>query len=213
MNQEIGAIIRVLEALARRQWYMVAEELHADRADLSRHLQTIFRPSGERLDAVVRSGLGRGEAVTLKFIHLPVTQRDGLLPVMMVVLSPREGNVAVRFYVGLYCGDRPLERSPTGEPLFAGTGFRFEAPEGLEDEPSEHGYYHAQPIDLYGLGGAPVLCQRLVSDRTPAFPLYAKRPFELLLATLISVYGRGGAQELIEDAKVGPIPGAWPTRS
>lgn len=56
MNQEIGAIIRVLEALARRQWYMVAEELHDDRADL---VDTSKRYS-DRLAKDLTLSFGRG---------------------------------------------------------------------------------------------------------------------------------------------------------
>jgi hypothetical protein len=206
LDDQLERVIEVLQALAvLRAWEET--EARGDRySDLTGALVGRFRPLVETEFNSVRPRLNANKAVELQFIHLPLTNRDSLVPILHVRLIPHHETVRLGFCVGLY-GAKAA--TPKRHPNFDALGFRFEEPEGTDEEQSEHNYYHAQPSASYGRHGLAIGGANPLSIRLPAFPLDATTRVELLLATLMSIYGRRQTEELVAAIGVRPL-GRWP---
>ena len=76
-----------------------------------------------------------------------------------------------------------------GNGTLRAIGYRFETRHGSGGD--AHDYYHAQPVS--DLKRAKIRhrlpCPGWIPDEVPAFPLRAENPIELLLCTLVSMYG------------------------
>lgn len=202
-------MIGALQALAYRQSYLATEARGDPYSELSSYLRTWFPPLDERRLDGARKAVEDGEDVAQGYIHLPLTKRDSLLPILYFRIAQRDGGPAASFCVGMYASETGDVASDLDRVRQA-AGFRFEPPEGTEQERSEHGYFHAQPSETYWRNGASVLGPNLISTRLPAFPLYSTNPVELLIATLVSIYGRTQAEKEVQTLDVPPLPGKWP---
>lgn len=210
LDEQTDVLIEVLQQLAVQHSYTVTEDRRDHHSDLSAHLRRLLPPLAENRFDGVRKDVEEGSAVGLGFIHLPLTRRDALHPIMWFRITPLEGASKVGFFVGMYRSEGAPAPDTGATPGFRGAGFRFESPEGADHEASEHGYYHAQRCETYTRDGPSAHVESPISARLPAFPLYAGTPIELLIATLVSVFGRNQAEAVIESLKVGRLPGEWP---
>jgi len=78
-------------------------------------------------------------------------------------------------------------------------GYRFESPEGQNDEGTGvHHYYHIQiiqpPTSISGVEWLP--------ETQPAFPINADDPVKLMLSLLISLYGLNYLSTILRDANI-----------
>lgn len=129
-----------------------------------------------------------------KFVYMPILEDDGRwLPVLTLKYNLADDELRLR--VGMF----RLIEDP--DPQLRGIGYRFETPETggqLQNEvegqePGVHSFHHAQPIKTFD----PEAARRALptpdwlGDQQPSFPLDADNYFQLLIAMLVSIYGRG----------------------
>lgn len=130
-------------------------------------------------------------SATGAFVFLPVVKKPPLLPVLN--LNYNLSNYQARLQVVLFVGGVAATH---GARAFA---YRYEPPEGSG---GRHHFWHAQPtFELRLASGSMVSLPGLLDNwrprDTPAFPLDAEEPTDLLLCLLISLYGRKDAGQMI----------------
>jgi len=112
-----------------------------------------------------------------KVLYLPPLDRDSrFVPVLSLEwhLDPTRDSITLRVM---------LVRTVKGHKKFHGIGFRLESGRG------RHGFYHAQLVRSLGWGPA-VECPSWLPERQPSFPLAARCPVTLMLALLLTMYGK-----------------------
>ena len=84
-------------------------------------------------------------------------------------------------------------------------GYRWESPEGDAAKPSDHGYWHAQPITTVRTGDREVPVGEGLwhaSDHFPTFPIDATDQCGLLGALLVSLYGQVSIETTLNDSVI-----------
>ena len=195
-------------------------------ADLGRLMQTFLPADQKMLEQLFRAHFHAGDLATNfgSFIHLPLV-RD-TTPTMYPVLTfaydwPRQ---ILRLRVALFY--RSLADEPH-RPLRA-FGLRFETPEcraGTEDgegtsedtDASEegevgghHDMFHAQPVRRlhHGMPRTELPGLRWMNPTQPSIPVSAEDTSGLLLATLVSIYGRRRVVERQKSRKLQALSAA-----
>lgn len=137
-----------------------------------------------------------------RFLVLEIPRRGSpMIPLLAwkfdFALTPTEVRLRLGMFLHCMVGD---------EPCLVATGYRFEGPEygpaGEAAPMSEHGYYHAQIINFFGVERSfdPAVNIEWLPTTQPAFPLDASGPVELVVAMLLTLYGlRFAQQELFPE--------------
>jgi hypothetical protein len=129
------------------------------------------------------------------FIFLPVVDVPPLLPILSMSYDLAQCKASLQ--AGVFVRNSISEKNP------AAFGYRFEQPEGG----GRHDYWHAQPFRSFKLcKGQTRALPRIENwarpDDTPAFPLDAEAPIDLLVTLMISIYGlKLGATMLVEASE------------
>lgn len=125
---------------------------------------------------------GDTSAIDKGFVYLPVVQTPVLFPILSLRYDFGRENASLQ--AGVFVEKGTSKRKP------AAFGYRYEQPEG---EGGRHAYWHAQPIHEFRLHDGthrklPTKDGWKPAD-TPAFPLDAETPLDLLVCLMISLYG------------------------
>ncbi len=127
-------------------------------------------------------------------LYLPTMWKSGVqVPVLTWKFDFSEETLKLSLYLALL--QRPVVPGEARFGPLQAMGLRFESPEGTDDEPSAHGYWHTQITrgftrDRPLMDGGRHLCPEGLPESNPALPVPAATPAELFLCMLISLYGR-----------------------
>lgn len=124
---------------------------------------------------------------TNSFVFLPLVHEPQLVPILSMSYDLE------RHEASLQAGVFPVRSDSASNPrAFAD---RYEQPEGS----GRHDFWHAQPMGEFRLHDkSSRTLERLfgMPDDTPAFPLDAQKPVDLLVSLMISLYGLKHAGKL-----------------
>jgi hypothetical protein len=150
-------------------------QIISDEKELIAHLDRVSQPSD----------VGRRRAIVLRPCnHDP----DALLVLVPFVLAVNPG-ARISLQLGVY--------SANGKhSTFC--GYRFESPERGE----EHQFYHVQPINAFGHGGALACGIQWYPGRYPAFPVVAEDQAELVVTIFVSVREWSKLRELSSSRSI-----------
>jgi len=203
----------IAEAMAEHAALTDADELH----DVATLVQRYLPADEQVLEQLFR---GRPEAGDLLdfglFVHLPLVRLT--TPAMFPVLTfaydwPRH---VLRLRVALFY--RSSEDASLGQ--LRAFGMRFETPEcwagdwqpseDPEDVAGHHDMFHAQPIRDLRKGDSTSALPGLgwLNPTQPSIPVSATDASGLLLALLVSVYGRKGVRERYQQQKLRSLKAA-----
>lgn len=95
----------------------------------------------------------------------------------------------IQVYVALFTED-----STSSKPFpIRAIGYRFEHGEG------PHNFFHAQHVSRFGDDHVRLPSPSWVPEIQPSFPIPATDPMELLLCSLITIYGIGEVADLVDE--------------
>lgn len=120
------------------------------------------------------------------FLYLPPLNQDPkTIPILSLKCDLDESPANVTFYIVVF-------RYPdNGKEIPCYLGFRFEGPEGCDEEDSCHNYWHAQIIKEFKGRHGPKFPKYhdWLPVKMPCIPIKAECPVSLLVCLLFSFYG------------------------
>jgi len=198
----ICRILKAVDKYSKKEWKLIKEnppEEYKETIKIHNFLIASKPPlRSERLLESAHESI-RNPYIFLEdpWFYLPPLTGDDLnfVPILHIDCDFRENPTLISYRIGMI-HIKDVDTNPIPECF----GIRYEI--GVPG--SSHAYCHSQiTLNPFVLGGPPLPSLPLyLPEQTPCFPLLARCPVSLLLAVLVSLYGRIKGHEIISDIEL-----------